>query len=998
MSLKTNKMFRRYGSGSSLTHSGFIHLQKQGAIAMARWLLLVFMFALSTQSHAAEREIFKKVRILVPDRLTLDRIWQTGMDYEGVEGKVGGWMEFVAGAHELQQLTSEGVPYDVVIDDLSAYYAEQLAAEPATVSDFSLGSMGGYYTFAEVVQQLDSLQLLHPSLITAKESLGTTIGGRTVWAVKISDNASTNEPEEPEVLYTALHHAREPGGMMTLFYYMTWLLENYGINQEATYLVNNRQMWFIPVVNPDGYAHNQTTNPSGGGLWRKNRRDNGGSFGVDLNRNYGPFHMWNAANGGSSTSSSSDTYRGPSEFSEQETQAIDLFMRGHNVKTAFNYHTYGNYLIYPFGYLSSENSDSVIYRDWAYDMTFTGRYTNGTDQQTVNYSTRGNSDDYMFGDTTKPRAFALTPEVGTSSFWPASTQIVPLAAENIPSNKYLAYFAGHYPKVRAYTILGPDSLASIEPGETFTLVASVKNVGLSTATALSVTASASVPWISFTTPTLVMDSLPKLATTEAVFEAQALGTAPVERFNIYITFSDAQGFERTDTLALYLGQAHLLFSDSASAGTTLWTIGTGWGTTSQSHTPPAAFTDSPAGKYAANANNALTMVNAVSLVNYQFAELRFWTKWALEPTWDFATVEVSTNSGSTWLNLRPTLSRPGSGRSGSKQTGGVWGYDSYSPAVDWTQASVDLTPYAGQSVKIRFRLSADGGEERDGFYVDDIRLYGYTTTTIPVAPILVAPGDGAVDQPLTVNAAWNVVPGAATYHIQVSTDSLFVSIVVNDSTLSVTGKSLAGLSPSNQYYWRVRAKNAAGIGVYSETWTFSTIVTLTRHYQMTNQWNLVSLPLNVADVQVSGVFPTATAGAYGFINEIGYVMEDSLHAGAGYWVKFDSAQQVTMSGLARLTDTVSVFAGWNLVGAITEPIDVTTIIQVPTGIVVSPYFEFQETAYAAADTLLPAKGYWVKVDQSGILVFETASLPSHVSKRPAFEPVPEQRHESRLKE
>ncbi len=177
---------------------------------------------------------------------------------------------------------------------------------------------------------------------------------------------------------------------------MWWLLENYGTNPEATYLVNNRQMWFIPVVNPDGYVYNQTTNPAGGGLWRKNRRNNGdGTFGVDLNRNYGTFDMWNAPNGGSSTATNNDTYRGTAPFSEPETAIMDVFMRSHNIKTCLNYHTYGNYLIYPWGYLSHENGDSIIYRDWTYEMTFANHYTNGTDLQTVAYSTRGNSDDYM---------------------------------------------------------------------------------------------------------------------------------------------------------------------------------------------------------------------------------------------------------------------------------------------------------------------------------------------------------------------------------------------------------------------------------------------------------------------------------------------------------------------------------------------------------------------------------------------------------------------------
>ncbi len=117
--------------------------------------------------------------------------------------------------------------------------------------------------------------------------------------VKISDNPNVNETE-PEVLYTALHHAREPVGAMQMLFYMYYLLENYDNDPFIQALVDNTEMYFVPVVNPDGYVYNQTTNPNGGGMWRKNRRNNGsaGLYGSDLNRNYG--YMWGYDNNGSS--------------------------------------------------------------------------------------------------------------------------------------------------------------------------------------------------------------------------------------------------------------------------------------------------------------------------------------------------------------------------------------------------------------------------------------------------------------------------------------------------------------------------------------------------------------------------------------------------------------------------------------------------------------------------------------------------------------------------
>ena len=135
---------------------------------------------------------------------------------------------------------------------------------------------------------------LYPDLITVRDSIDTflTHEGRPVQWVKISDNASTSE-SEPQVLYTALHHAREPESMTQLIFYMWYLLENYGSDDEVTGLVDAKEMYFVPMLNPDGYVENQTEDPNGGGLWRKNKRNNGdGTYGVDLNRNYG--YEWGA--------------------------------------------------------------------------------------------------------------------------------------------------------------------------------------------------------------------------------------------------------------------------------------------------------------------------------------------------------------------------------------------------------------------------------------------------------------------------------------------------------------------------------------------------------------------------------------------------------------------------------------------------------------------------------------------------------------------------------
>ena len=112
--------------------------------------------------------------------------------------------------------------------------------------------MGGFYTLSEVIGELDNMKIQYPILISTKISIGNSVENRPIYTVKISDNPEFDE-NEPEILYTALHHAREPQSMMQMIYFMYYLLENYNTDPSVQYLVNNRELYFIPVVNPDGY-------------------------------------------------------------------------------------------------------------------------------------------------------------------------------------------------------------------------------------------------------------------------------------------------------------------------------------------------------------------------------------------------------------------------------------------------------------------------------------------------------------------------------------------------------------------------------------------------------------------------------------------------------------------------------------------------------------------------------------------------------------------------
>ena len=322
----------------------------------------------------------------------------------------------------------------------NAQAAERFPCSYPTPAHFNLGSMGSYLTYQEMLNELDEMAALYPNLITVKQPISgtlTTTEGRPLHYVKISDNPNTDEAE-PRVLYTGLHHAREPVSMMSLIFYMHYLLENYNSDPVIQNMLNSVELYFVPCVNPDGYVYNQTTNPNGGGLWRKNRRNNGGGvYGVDLNRNYG--YQW-GLNSGSSGTPSSDTYRGPSAFSEPETQMIRDFAVAKQFATSLNSHSYGNYLIHQWEYVNVV-AEPATFATMGAQLTSCNGFTVGNAFQTVGYLASGGATDWLYGEqTTKPKVYAFTPEIGTS-FWPTPSNIIPLCNNTVQMYLQMAEYA-----------------------------------------------------------------------------------------------------------------------------------------------------------------------------------------------------------------------------------------------------------------------------------------------------------------------------------------------------------------------------------------------------------------------------------------------------------------------------------------------------------------------------------------------------------------------------
>ena len=135
-----------------------------------------------------------------------------------------------------------------------------------------------------------------------------------------------------------------------------------------------------------------------------------------------------------------------------------------------------------------------------------------------------------------------------------------------------------------------------------------------------------------------------------------------------------------------------------------------------------------------------------------------------------------------------------------------------------------------------------------------------------------------------------------------------------------------------------------------------------------NRWNMVSVPIKVADYRKTILFPTATSSAFAFSG--GYITRDTLRKHEGYWLKFGSDQQPSFYGVAIAKDTFPVVASWNMIGSITYPVPVTAITQVPSGNVQTSYFGYSN-GYVVADTIKPGQSYWVKVTSPGTLTLGT---------------------------
>ncbi|MGH2841099.1 MAG: M14 family metallopeptidase, partial [Solirubrobacteraceae bacterium] len=287
-----------------------------------------------------------------------------------------------------------------------------------------------FHDYNEMVSETAAIAASYPGIVS-RFSLGTSYQGRTIWALKVSDNVGADETE-PEVLFTHSQHAREHLTVEMAMYLLNELTSKYATDTRIRNVVDAREIWIVPNVNPDGSEYDIATGSYR--LWRKNRQPTPGStfIGTDLNRNWS--YLWGCC-GGSSGTPSSETFRGPSAFSAPETQRVRDFVNSRvvggvqQIKTAIDFHTYSELVLWPYGYTTANTAPGLTVDDQAalstlgQQMAATNGYT--PEQASDLYITDGSIDDWLWG-TYKifGYTFEMYPRTSNPGFYPPD-EVIP---------------------------------------------------------------------------------------------------------------------------------------------------------------------------------------------------------------------------------------------------------------------------------------------------------------------------------------------------------------------------------------------------------------------------------------------------------------------------------------------------------------------------------------------------------------------------------------------
>jgi len=734
-----------------------------------------------------------------------------------------------------RQLEALGYHPTIIVADLAAHYASR-----------SLGpGFGGFHTWSEMIAEIDSLAAAHPAIMTPKFSIGQSLEGRDLWAVKISDNPGVDEVEA-EVLFDGVTHAREIMTVEMVLHYIRYLLDGYGVDPTATFLVDNREIYFVPVVNPDGFVYNETTNPNGGGLWRKNRRINGGGcIGVDLNRNYS--YGWGGING--SPDPCDEQYRGLAPTSEPEVAVMTSFIDSREFVTHQSFHSFAELILHSWGYdnIPQAPDDSllgaigtIMARDSGYPAGQAGDLL---------YNAAGNAFDWSYGETANhEKIFAFTTEIGGSGFWPLESEMPGLLAENLWSHIYLTQIAGPSLTVTNALVSGENGNGRLDAGETANLSIAVTNSGvLQAITGVVATLATDDAYITLVEAQKPLGAIGPGQTVDlsaSPFVVSVDASCPPGHdaaFTVTLTGDDAYASE--DALTLEVGavtytylysqdfEAASDWSQDPSNTTTVgaWTRidpnATSYQPGDDATPPPGVFAlitgQNPAGNDGSgdvDGGIAATRSPVIDLSSVARARLDLaWSHGQRDPAGDaagdFFRIHLSRDGGATYPTSLVALG------DGTSQPG-------------WSLLSVRLDSLGALTSQMRVRVQASDGTASGDIIeggIDDIFIYDPgDENAAPSAPGAIAPTGGAIvgaSPVLRVTNASDPENDALTYGFRVYADALLTNVVASvdgraEGEFNTTWTVQPPLTAGN-YHWRAFAEDAGQRGLFSPAATFT---------------------------------------------------------------------------------------------------------------------------------------------------------------------------------
>lgn len=672
-----------------------------------QYLAIAFVALILNLTHLSAQHAL----IRMPHPLESSIASQLALDHFNAAGPDS--IDWLAHRDEQAILQNQQIGFRILQADMQAFYAQKLQQAQSRTScglqNYSSGSMGGYHTYDEVVAELNLMHQLFPTLCGTPYSIGSSFEGRPLLAIKLSDQPKLNQSNsEARVYLDALTHAREPLSMESLLAFAWWLLENYGIDETATYLLDNREIYLLPVINPDGYVYNEQIAPNGGGLWRKNRNNLQGAdcIGVDLNRNF-PLAWGNLS--GAASAPCSETYYGANANSEVETAAARQMIDSLGALAGFSLHSYGHTILHPWLW-QNNSADFALSSELASDFIPAGYAAYGNGPEMLNYLASGTTADYMQSQN----ILSWTPEIG-KAFWESGSQICQRVEEMRKPLIHICWLAGAFARIENV------SFSPVIPGDTAGLSIRIKNRGVgATASNVQVHSRSLSNGLSVIDPIVTLGDI-------AARNARTWSALPIRLFIapnttglLSLEISVRQGLNaslsQVDTIYLRPGPSALLFAEDFENGRADWVHQSGdWGlTTEDAYQGQNCLSESPASLNHLRNWTTITLNTPIQIPATGYTELSFWHKYSLAPYKMDVRLQIEDTSGN-WLNQQaPSMVLYSDGTP-------VWTGHQY-----WQQERVDLSAFRGQDIRIRWAFN--GGSTNissDGYYLDELEVRVY---------------------------------------------------------------------------------------------------------------------------------------------------------------------------------------------------------------------------------------------------------------------------------